>query len=119
PYPIKQLGYLLEAPPIPMDQSELLAYKMAKICPEFPVPQVFAKREIRKIMPIPVLILDAISEFNDESPSFYDTEEGLHTLFTARIFFDYAGLMIAGSEECDTVVCQQEDVLIEYTRYRD
>lgn len=119
PYPIKQLSYLLKAPPIPMEQAELLASKMAKTCPEFPVPQVFAKREVRQVTPVPVLILDAINELDNESSWLYDTEEELHTLFTARILFDYAGLMIAGSEECNTVVCQQEELLIEYTRYRD
>ncbi|PWY57414.1 helicase [Legionella qingyii] len=119
PYPIKQLGYLLEAPPIPMDQTELLAKKMAQTCPEFPMPQVFKEREVRKVMPIPVLILDAVSEHGEESSWLYDTEEELHALFTAQIVFDYAGLKIAASEECDTVVCHQDGVLIEYKRDRD
>ncbi|WP_454780585.1 DEAD/DEAH box helicase [Legionella sp. WA2022007384] len=119
PYPIKQLGYLLEAPPIPMDQTELLASKMAQTCPEFPIPQVFKEREVRKVMPVPVLILDAISELGEESSWLYDTEEELHALFTAHIVFDYAGLKISASEECDTVVCHQEGVLIEYKRDRD
>ncbi|WP_454785180.1 DEAD/DEAH box helicase [Legionella sp. WA2024007413] len=119
PYPIKQLGYLLEAPPIPLDQAELLANKMGQTCPEFPIPQVFKEREVRNVMPVPVLILDAISELGEESPWLYDTEEELHALFTARIVFDYAGLKIAASEECDTIVCQQENVLIEYKRDRD
>ncbi len=119
PYPIKQLGYLLEAPPIPIDQTELLANKMVKTCPEFPVPHVFEKREIRNVMPGSLLILDAVSEFDEESSWLYDNDEELHALFTARIVFDYSGLLIAGSEVCDTVVCQQEGVLIEYARHKD
>ncbi|KTC89678.1 DEAD/DEAH box helicase [Fluoribacter dumoffii] len=118
-YPIKQLGSLLEAPPIPMEQAKLLANKMAKTCPEFPVPQVFEQREVRNVMPMPVIVLDAISEFDEDSSGLYDPEEELHVLFTARIVFDYAGLMIAGSEVCDTVVCQQDKVLIEYRRHKD
>ena len=118
-YPIKQLGYLLEAPPIPMEQAELLANKMAKTCPEFPVPQVFAQREIRNVMPVPVIVLDAISEFDEDASWLYDAEEELHVLFIARIVFDYEGLMIAGSEACETVVCQQDGVLVEYMRHKD
>ncbi|CAM2789904.1 DNA/RNA helicase SNF2 [Legionella steigerwaltii] len=118
-YPIKQLGYLLEAPPIPMGQAELLAHKMAKTCPEFPVPQVFKQREVRNVMPVPIIILDAVSEFDEEASWLYDAEEELHVLFTVRILFDYAGLMIAGSDECETVVCLQEEVLMEYVRHKD
>ncbi|MCE0723065.1 DEAD/DEAH box helicase [Legionella resiliens] len=118
-YPIKQLSYLLKAPPIPIEQAELLANKMAKTCPEFPVPQIFVKREVRQVTPVPVLILDAINELDNESSWLYDTEEELHALFTVRILFDYAGLMIAGSEECNTVVCQQEELLIEYPRHKN
>ncbi|MGL5742762.1 MAG: SNF2-related protein [Legionella sp.] len=115
-YPIKQLGHLLEAPAIPLEQAGLLAQKMAKTCHEFPVPQVFEQREIRNVVPVPVLILDAISEFDEESSWLYDTEEELHALFTVRIVFDYAGFMIAGSEACDTVVCHQDGLLIQYQR---
>lgn len=118
-YPIKQLGYLLQAPPIPMGQAQLLADKMAKTCPEFPVPRVFEQREIRNLQPVPVLILDAVSEFDEESSWLYDTEEELHVLFIARIIFDYAGLIIAGSDGSETVVCQQDGVLIEYVRHKD
>ncbi|MBI2785920.1 MAG: DEAD/DEAH box helicase family protein [Legionella longbeachae] len=118
-YPIKQLSYLLEAPPIPLDQAELLANKMAKSCPEFPKPQVFAKRETHTVMPIPVLILDVINEREEESSWLYDLEEELHGIYTVSIVFDYAGLLIAGSEKGDTVVCQKEDILIEYLRNKD
>jgi SNF2 family DNA or RNA helicase len=119
PYPIKQLGYLLEAPPIPIDQTELLANKMAKTCPEFPMPQVFEKYELRDVKPIPVLILDVIREFGQEPSWFYDLDEELHSLFTAHIVFDYSGLIIAAHELSDTVVCQQDGVLIQYQRDKD
>lgn len=116
PYPIKQLSYLLEAPSIPMNQAELLANKMANTCPEFPVPQVFKQREVCNVTPIPVLILDAISEFDEEFSWLYDAEEELHALLTAQIAFDYAGIIISGADECDTVVRQQGDDLIQYQR---
>lgn len=119
PYPIKQLSYLLEAPSIPMDQAELLANKMANTCPEFPVPQIFKQRELRKLTPVPVLILDAVNEFDEELSSLYDSQEELHALLTVRVVFDYAGLMISGSEEGDTVVCQQEGILIQYQRDKE
>ncbi|MGC1183077.1 SNF2-related protein [Legionella sp.] len=114
PYPIKQLGYLLEAPAIPIDQAALLAKKMTTTCPKFPVPQVFDTQELRQVTPIPVLILDAISEHRDQLSWLY--EEEFHTLFTAKIFFDYSGIVIASTEEGDTVVSQQNDVLIQYQR---
>ncbi|MDR3443324.1 MAG: DEAD/DEAH box helicase [Legionella sp.] len=119
PYPIKQLGHLLEAPPIPIEQSKLLANKMAQTCPEFPVPTIFEKQEVREITPIPRLILDTISE-NDKEFSWLDEdEEELDALFIAQVVFDYAGLIIASSEDCDTVVCQDEDVLIQYKRDKE
>ncbi|EHL32072.1 DEAD/DEAH box helicase [Legionella drancourtii] len=118
-YPIKQLGHLLEAPPIPLEQADLLAKKMAQTCPEFPVPQVFEKYELRQVDPKPLLILDAISEGNEELSWLYEDEEELNALFTARIVFNYAGLMIASTEECDTVVSQQGDVLIQYQRDKE
>ncbi|ARB91970.1 DEAD/DEAH box helicase [Legionella longbeachae] len=118
-YPIKQLSYLLEAPSIPLDQAELLANKMAHTCPEFPVPQVFKQREVREVLPVPVLVLDTISEFDEESSWLYDTDEELHALFTVHVVFDYAGLIITASDQCDTVVRQQEGVLIQYVRDKD
>lgn len=118
-YPIKQLGHLLEAPPIPLEQAPLLAKKMVQTCPEFPVPQIFEKYELRQVAPEPLLILDAVSEGNEELAWLYDDEEELNALFTARIVFNYAGLMIASTEDCDTVVVQQGDVLIQYPRDKE
>lgn len=116
PYPVKQLRHLLEAPPIPIDQAELLSKKMVDTCPEFPTPQVFDKRELVEVKPIPVVIFDAISESNKESSWFYDKDEDISALFVAKIVFDYSGLTISASEDCDKVVRQQEDVLFEYKR---
>ncbi|MCL9685508.1 DEAD/DEAH box helicase [Legionella maioricensis] len=116
PYPVKQLRHLLEAPPISLDQAKLLTQKMAKTCPEFPTPQVFEKREILDIAPIPVLIFDAINEDEKESSWFYDKEEDIRALFIAKVAFDYAGLIIGSNEECAKVVRHQDDVLLEYTR---
>lgn len=116
PYPVKQLRHLLEAPPIPVDQAELLTKKMVRTCPEFPTPYVFDRREVKEIMPTPVLILDAINEFDEESSWFYDREEDLNAVFIARVAFDYSGLVIPVSEECPSVVRQQDKVLIEYRR---
>lgn len=115
-YPIKQLGHLLEAPPISIEQTALLANKMAQTCPEFPVPQVFTKQEVHEIEPIPVLIFDTISEQDDELSWLYDDENDVEALFTARVVFNYAGLMIASSEVCEMAVTKQEDTLIQYPR---
>ena len=115
-YPVKQLRHLLEAPPIPIDQAKILAKKMATTCPEFPTPQVFKKREVLEVRPIPVLILDAISESSRDSSWFYDKEEDISAVFVAKIAFDYSGLIISSNETCATVVRQQEDILFEYKR---
>ena len=116
PYPVKQLRHLLEAPPISLEQAKLLTQKMAKTCPEFPTPQVFEKREVLEITPVPVLTLDAISEHEEDSSWFYDKEEDLSASFVATVAFDYSGLIIASSEECSKVVGQQDGVLLEYKR---
>lgn len=115
PYPVKQLRHLLDAPPIPIDQAELLSKKMEKTCPEFPTPQVFKHKEIKEVTPTPVLILDAINEFGTDLSS-YERDEDIAAVFIASLSFDYAGLIIPFSEQCVDVVCQRDDVLIEYRR---
>jgi superfamily II DNA or RNA helicase len=116
PYPVRQLRHLLEAPPIPMDQAELLTKKMEQTCPEFPTPQVFKTREIQEISPIPVLILDALSEASQETSWLYDNEEEFNALFIAKVAFDYAGLIIPSTESCSKVVRHQDNILTEYKR---
>jgi len=116
PYPVKQLRHLLEAPPISIEQADLLTKKMVKTCPEFPTPQVFKKRETLEITPVPVLILDALNELGREPAWFYEKDEDPNALFVARLAFDYDGLIISSTEECSNVVRQQEDALFEYKR---
>lgn len=116
PYPVRQLRHLLEAPPIPIDQAKLLTKKMATTCPEFPTPQVFEKCETVEITPVPVLILDAVSEAGEVSSLFYNQEEQISAVFIAKIAFDYAGLIIPSTDDCSKVVRQQDDVLFEYKR---
>ncbi|HFE6145917.1 TPA: helicase, partial [Legionella pneumophila] len=114
PYPIKQLRHLLEAPPIPLDQAELLAKKMSKNCPEFPMPNVFNQKETKQLKPIPVLILDAVTE--QEEHRWIDDGEENNSLYIAKIFFDYEGLLVPFAEECEKVVSLKGDVLVEYQR---
>lgn len=115
PYPIKQLSYLLEAPPIPLDQAALMAQKMASTCPEFPPPQVFEHLERIKLIPIPVLFLDAIQEGGASSSWFFAPEEQRST-FTAGVFFDYAGFLISSNDPSKIVVESQDNHLIQYER---
>lgn len=84
PYPIKQLRHLLDAPPIPLEQAELLAKKMSKNCPEFPMPNVFNQKETKQLKPIPVLILDAVTE--QEEHRWIDDGEENNSLYIAKIF---------------------------------
>ncbi|HRD71093.1 MAG TPA: DEAD/DEAH box helicase [Legionella sp.] len=118
PYPVRQLRHLLEAPPIPLDQAELLTKKMKVSCPEFPTPQIFLQREIREIKPIPLLILDVVNGQSNDAEWHHDFDHGaeIDGVFTAQIAFDYAGLLIASEEECPSVVTQHESLLIEYIR---
>ncbi|MFI4917997.1 MAG: SNF2-related protein [Legionellales bacterium] len=109
PYPVQQLRHLLEAPPIPLEQADLLTQKMVKTCPEFPTPQVFTTRELLEVTPVPVLILDAMPQADNDSAE-------PNAIFIARACFSYAGLITASTDECTSVVRQQEDVLIEYKR---
>ncbi|MDI1352850.1 MAG: SNF2-related protein, partial [bacterium] len=110
---------LLEAPPIPMEQAALLAKKMATTCPEFPTPQVFDKKEVQETSPIPVLILDALQQADEESSWLYDDQEVINAVFTAKVVFDYAGLIISNDDECDSVVSLQENTLVEYKRDKE
>ncbi|KTD30709.1 SNF2/RAD54 family transporter domain-containing protein [Legionella moravica] len=119
PYPVKQLRHLLEAPPIPIEQAELLARKMEKTCPEFPTPHVFHSREVKEIQPTPVLTLDTINEFESESSWFYERDEDINAVFIAKVSFDYNGLIIPYAESCLNVMHQQDGVLIEYKRDKD
>lgn len=116
PYPVRQLRHLLEAPPIPLEQTELLAKKMAKTCPEFPTPQTFKKRETVEVTPVPILILDALNEHDKESSWFNDKDEDINALFVTRVAFDYSGLVISSTDECVSVVRHHDDVLVEYKR---
>lgn len=124
PYPTKQLSYLLEAPPIPLDQAPLLAKKMAQVAPEFPLPQVFEQKKIIEILPVPVLILDALNEEEEDEGILSEwsiewdevEEESLNALFVAQIVFDYAGLLIDSRDSCAQVVREQEGLLLEYPR---
>ena len=115
-YPAKQLRHLLEAPPIPIDQAELLSKKMAKDCPEFPKPQVFKNRKLLEITPIPVLILDTLQTPNEEPKWLYDQNEELDTTCIAKLAFDYAGLVIPYDDESSHVMRVEESTLIEYER---
>ncbi|RUR20270.1 helicase [Legionella sp. km535] len=119
PYPVKQLRHLLEAPPIPIEQAELLARKMEKTCPEFPTPHVFHSREVKEIQPTPVLTLDTINEFDSESSWFYERDEDINAVFIAKVSFEYNGLIIPYAESCLNVMHQQDGVLIEYKRDKD
>jgi hypothetical protein len=116
PYPAKQLRHLLDAPPIPVDQAELLSEKMALTCPEFPTPKVFKHRQMLEITPVPVLILDAINEADVAFSWLYDEHETLEATFIGKVGFDYMGLMIPGSETIPFVMREQDNVLIEYKR---
>ncbi len=116
PYPVTQLRHLLEAPPIAIDQAELLSRKMAKTCPEFPTPQVFKNREVVEVAPIPIVIFDTLNEFDNESTWFYEQNEDLEILFVTRVAFDYSGIVISSADSCNSVVQQNDGTLIEYKR---
>lgn len=113
PYPVNQLRHLLDAPPIPLDQAELLSQKMLNTCPEFPTPQIFKNRERASISPVPVVIFDAL-ELESHHYMWNDNNENI--LFIVRIAFDYAGMKIQSNDLSEHVVQQKEDVLIEYKR---
>ncbi|MBA2649695.1 MAG: DEAD/DEAH box helicase [Legionella sp.] len=108
-FPIEQLHHLLEAPPIPLEQAELFSQKMAKTCPNFPVPQVFQSKEHIHVRPVPIVVLDT-------QESSIQTDEAEDTLFLARVMFEYAGCQIAYQDPSLHVVLQQDDTLKEYIR---
>lgn len=116
PYPIKQLGHLLEAPPISVTQAALLAKKMQQTCPEFPAPQVFEHSELRHVIPTPILILDALSEHDEELLWLDEDKEDMHRLYIAHIVFKYGAVTIASDEVCEMLVMHEEGVLIQYPR---
>ncbi len=116
PYPVRQLSHLLDAPPISIGQAELLSKKMAKTCPEFPTPQIFEHREIKEVTPTPILILDTIHDSDDEISLFYDIDEESDIIFVAKVNFNYNGLIIPHTEEGQSVMRQEDNILVEYKR---
>lgn len=116
-YPVPQLKHLLDAPPISIEQAELLAKKMENTHSEFPSPQVFEHKKTLEITPTPVLILDAISDTVRDESWLNDQEES-NTLFIAKLSFDYAGSLIASNEKSDSVMRVQDEVLYVYRRDR-
>ena len=116
PYPAKQLRHLLDAPPIPLEQAELLSEKMAATCPEFPAPKIFKQREIIEQKPIPVLILDSIHQADMEYSWLYEEDQTIEAIFIAKLSFDYGGIRIAHSDPGSFVMREQENTLFEYKR---
>lgn len=115
-YPAKQLRHLLDAPPIPLEQAELLSEKMAATCPEFPAPKIFKQRELVEQTPIPLLILDSIHQADTEYSWLYEEEEMIDAVFIAKLAFDYGGTRIDHSAPGSFVMREQDNNLIEYKR---
>jgi ERCC4-related helicase len=119
-YPVKQLRHLLDAPPIPIDQAELLSAKMAMTCPEFPLPLVFQKKEIVEIQPIACVLFDAVHHADyDSSWLALNQSEETDILFVATVSFDYAGLRVTAEQLAAHMVRQEGETLIEYKRDTD
>ena len=116
PYPAKQLRHLLDAPPIPLEQAELLSEKMAATCPEFPAPKVFKEREIIENAPTPILILDSIHQADIEYSWLYEEDEMIDAVFIAKLAFDYGGIRIEHSDPGSFVMREQDNVLFKYKR---
>ncbi|RUR09004.1 DEAD/DEAH box helicase [Legionella sp. km772] len=116
PYPAKQLRHLLDAPPIPLEQAELLSEKMAATCPEFPAPKIFKQRNFIEERPTPILILDSIHQADIEYSWLYEEEEIIDAVFIAKLAFDYGGTRIAHSELGAFVMREQDNTLLEYKR---
>ncbi len=115
-YPVKQLRHLLDAPPISLEQAELLSKKMAITCPEFPAPKTFKIREIVEKQPTPILILDSIHQADIEYSWFYEEKELIDAIFIAKLFFEYDGFRIDYSEQTSSLMQAQDNKLIEYKR---
>jgi hypothetical protein len=116
PYPPKQLRHLLDAPPIPIGQAELFCEKMATTCPDFPTPKIFNQKRVVEVTPVPVLILDAISEADTAFSWLYDENKAIEAAFVAKVAFDYAGLIIPWNDPAAVIMREDENVLIEYKR---
>ncbi len=116
PYPAKQLRHLLDAPPIPLEQAELLSEKMKLTCPEFPTPMLFNHKQEKEIEPVPILILDALHEKDLTFSWLYQEEELLNATLTARIVFDYEGLLVSYDQFTPVAMKEHDGMLIEYKR---
>lgn len=113
PFPPHQLQNLLEAPPIALEQAQLLAKKMAKNCPEFPQPQVFKERELRVIEPVPILVLDTVEILSGPSWMPMALSE---TRFIAVMIFNYDNLRVSYFDPCVFLTKKEGAVLLEYER---
>ncbi|MGL6028440.1 MAG: SNF2-related protein [Legionella sp.] len=113
PYPVRKLQHLLEAPPIPLEQAELLSKKMLDAGTEFPTPYVFNQRALELIEPT------AIVTFNSSFDPDLDYDDELSELwFAVEVGFDYGGLAVSAREDSHSVVQEKAGVLVEYKRDR-
>ncbi|KTD74802.1 DEAD/DEAH box helicase [Legionella waltersii] len=113
-FPVKQIRHLLDAPPISIEQAELLSKKMETEYPEFPKPTVFQEREVKQIQPIPVLTFDVVTRADEGTFNLFGQAD--LTLYVASVSFDYAGHVIPTSEDGPSVFTQQNGFLVEYVR---
>lgn len=119
PYPAKQLRHLLDAPPIPIEQAELLREKMAVSCPEFPAPKLFKRSELQELTPSPVLLFDAITQSDLDYSWLYEKDEIIHATFIVQIVFDYDDIMVSPNDRYSIVMRAKDEVLLEYKRNLD
>lgn len=119
PYPAKQLRHLLDAPPIPLGQTELFIEKMTESWPDFPVPQAFKQKKIKEIKPVPILILDAVHKKETSISWLYQEDDLIEAILTARIFFDYEGVLLSSEDDTPYVMREEQGVLFEYQRAVD
>lgn len=111
-YPVPQLKHLLEAPPITIEQGELLAKKMRTTHTDFPAPKVFSNKILMEIPPVPVITFGAMGSEADQD-SWFDEQTDCSIVFTAKIAFDYGGVLIGFHEKLDKVMrALDKDLLI-------
>ncbi len=110
PYPISSLRKILEIEPLSLDKAAVLAKEMLETAAEIPPPKTYLQRKNRQVRPIPVAIFNAFALPNLEE------KDNIPWLFTVEIAFDYGEFRVTEKEPCNTMVFEQETILIEITR---
>jgi superfamily II DNA or RNA helicase len=118
-YPLAPLKTLFELPPVTLDQASIITALMSDFPDTLPRPTVFTHSKFRRVLPKPVLLLDAVELHPGNEEEFQNEALTSHAyVFTLDIAFDYTGIRIHVDDPSQRMVYQEGETLVEIERDR-